>query len=335
MCLATFGAFTGLGVGVIVFLRVRKMRRLLAIRREVMHIPRSRPVSRGNPPAHRFVYEHPAAQQHQHRYYDSRERHGSGLRSDQLWAEQQQQQQQQERPSLDGSDGVVPPVLDDPHDPELDPSSSEYIESDVFESERGVTQGYRAYKVMVNFEFRKILPPAPEKKRRSFQLKKRSFNPNVDKTIAEAAAAVPETKSVDGDSDVHSVGVDGSSPEDATTPKPQQPPVTESAIGGSSDHNRSTSSSRRSSRRSVVRTLLKVGAGISSDDSCSICLEHYAPGDVVARLRCLPTNDESNGKDANTTTTKRCKHWFHKDCILQWLENHDECPMCRVDMIHG
>jgi hypothetical protein len=325
---------------------------MLAIRREVMHIPRGRPISGGNnPPAHRFVYEHPAAHHH-HRYYDNRERHWSGLRSDQLWAEQEQQQQQhQERPSLDGSDGVVPPVPDDPH-LDVDHSSSEYIESDVFESERGVTQGYRAYKVMVNFEFRKILPPAPEKKkRRSFQLKKRSFNPNVDKTIAEAAAAaVPETKSADGDSDVHALGGGGESttPEDATpkqkqNQQQQQPVATESAIGIGSDHNRSatTSVSRRSSRRSFVGTLLKVGAGISSDDCCSICLEHYAPGDVVARMRCLPAaTDDDDGKesDANTTTTtttKRCKHWFHKDCIMQWLENHDECPMCRVDMIHG
>jgi galactose-1-phosphate uridylyltransferase len=30
---------------------------------------------------------------------------------------------------------------------------------------------------------------------------------------------------------------------------------------------------------------------------------------------------------------QHCTHCFHKDCILQWLENHNDCPFCRVDMI--
>ncbi len=31
--------------------------------------------------------------------------------------------------------------------------------------------------------------------------------------------------------------------------------------------------------------------------------------------------------------SKHCSHLFHKDCILEWLEKHETCPVCRVDMV--
>mmetsp|Transcript_35910 Transcript_35910/g.38892 ORF Transcript_35910/g.38892 Transcript_35910/m.38892 type:complete len:258 (-) Transcript_35910:174-947(-) len=61
------------------------------------------------------------------------------------------------------------------------------------------------------------------------------------------------------------------------------------------------------------------------DNCCSICLEPYAVGDTVARLKKEQT-DSNNDKDT-------CHHWFHEDCILQWLQHHDECPLCRKNMI--
>jgi len=32
-------------------------------------------------------------------------------------------------------------------------------------------------------------------------------------------------------------------------------------------------------------------------------------------------------------TAKRCSHFFHKGCILNWLEKSDLCPCCREPMI--
>jgi len=60
------------------------------------------------------------------------------------------------------------------------------------------------------------------------------------------------------------------------------------------------------------------------DNCCSICLEPFAVGDTVARLK--KEQPDSNDKDT-------CNHWFHEDCILQWLQNHDDCPLCRKNMI--
>ena len=80
------------------------------------------------------------------------------------------------------------------------------------------------------------------------------------------------------------------------------------------------------------------------EDCCSICLEPYRVGDTVARLKRTGTTMTATATTTATTdaasdgdgcTTKSCcNHWFHKDCILEWLQNHDDCPLCRVDMIH-
>lgn len=45
-------------------------------------------------------------------------------------------------------------------------------------------------------------------------------------------------------------------------------------------------------------------------DDCSVCLEHFLPGQL---LTCLP-----------------CKHRFHPDCLSPWLESHGQCPYCRA-----
>lgn len=52
----------------------------------------------------------------------------------------------------------------------------------------------------------------------------------------------------------------------------------------------------------------------TGDNVCNICLCGYKMGDMLI-------------------ASKYCTHVFHKDCILQWLQKHDECPMCRVNMV--
>ena len=49
---------------------------------------------------------------------------------------------------------------------------------------------------------------------------------------------------------------------------------------------------------------------------CGICLEAYQTGDQV----CLSYNED-------------CEHVFHKDCIMSWLVNHEDCPNCRASFL--
>mmetsp|Transcript_30826 Transcript_30826/g.46761 ORF Transcript_30826/g.46761 Transcript_30826/m.46761 type:complete len:247 (+) Transcript_30826:58-798(+) len=55
----------------------------------------------------------------------------------------------------------------------------------------------------------------------------------------------------------------------------------------------------------------------STDDSlstntCSICLEKFREGDGVI--------------------ISACSHVFHRECVLEWLQKKDGCPMCRQSM---
>ena len=52
------------------------------------------------------------------------------------------------------------------------------------------------------------------------------------------------------------------------------------------------------------------------DSTCCICLEDYLKGQTV----CVPI-------------TKRCNHVFHEECMVAWLEKHNDCPLCRVDLM--
>lgn len=43
-----------------------------------------------------------------------------------------------------------------------------------------------------------------------------------------------------------------------------------------------------------------------------MCFESYNPEDNLYRLPC--------------------KHSFHSDCILPWLDKHNTCPSCRAEL---
>ncbi|WOG86382.1 hypothetical protein DCAR_0205585 [Daucus carota subsp. sativus] len=47
-----------------------------------------------------------------------------------------------------------------------------------------------------------------------------------------------------------------------------------------------------------------------SDSTCAICLSEYQPND---KLRTVP----------------ECNHYFHSNCIDEWLKLNASCPVCR------
>ena len=51
-------------------------------------------------------------------------------------------------------------------------------------------------------------------------------------------------------------------------------------------------------------------------DCCCICLDPYQANDII----CSPTCSD-------------CNHIFHERCAIQWFQKHDECPMCRTNIM--
>jgi hypothetical protein len=58
---------------------------------------------------------------------------------------------------------------------------------------------------------------------------------------------------------------------------------------------------------------------------CSVCLDPYASGAVVAWAK----HGGSNGRETE------CDHIFHKECLVAWLQDHDDCPLCRRKVVHA
>ena len=57
--------------------------------------------------------------------------------------------------------------------------------------------------------------------------------------------------------------------------------------------------------------------GLQSDEVCAICLDEFSIEGVAAAARVIRTP---------------CSHIYHEDCIVEWLENSNMCPMCRYEL---
>lgn len=68
-------------------------------------------------------------------------------------------------------------------------------------------------------------------------------------------------------------------------------------------------------KKEAVEAMPTVEIASGNDDdtaSCPVCLEDYAAGE---RAREMP-----------------CRHRFHANCIVPWLEMHSSCPVCRFQL---
>ncbi|XP_066380326.1 E3 ubiquitin-protein ligase RING1-like [Miscanthus floridulus] len=65
-----------------------------------------------------------------------------------------------------------------------------------------------------------------------------------------------------------------------------------------------------SSLPDVVVTHTMVAAAEGAE--CAVCKEDFSPGEVAKQMPC--------------------KHIYHTDCIVPWLELHNSCPICRFEL---
>lgn len=54
--------------------------------------------------------------------------------------------------------------------------------------------------------------------------------------------------------------------------------------------------------------------------SCIICLENLI-------------SEKQNDLTENQIMILECNHIFHETCLIKWLKNHNNCPLCRIDLL--
>ena len=74
---------------------------------------------------------------------------------------------------------------------------------------------------------------------------------------------------------------------------------------------------------------------------CSICLDPYSPNDAIAWAKDggdpPPSSSGRGGANARNNTNNNdtgCDHIFHRECLVSWLMEHDDCPLCRRTVVH-
>ncbi|KAL3764048.1 hypothetical protein ACHAW5_003997 [Stephanodiscus triporus] len=77
---------------------------------------------------------------------------------------------------------------------------------------------------------------------------------------------------------------------------------------------------------------------------CSICLDQFSPGDEIAWAKdgdppppssSSSSSSSSSAPAAFADNNVGCDHIFHRGCLVAWLMNHDECPLCRRRLVHA
>jgi len=83
------------------------------------------------------------------------------------------------------------------------------------------------------------------------------------------------------------------------------------------NHHQTVASKTTISEDEITSSSEAVNDVIEDGNMCSICLDDYDEGDSIVK-------------------SKHCTHFFHRECIIQWLEREKsdyKCPCCRNHMV--
>ncbi|EFN75399.1 E3 ubiquitin-protein ligase RNF181 [Harpegnathos saltator] len=64
--------------------------------------------------------------------------------------------------------------------------------------------------------------------------------------------------------------------------------------------------------KSAVNNLEEIQIGSGETKQCPVCLKDFEAG--------------------NKAISMPCRHAFHSECILPWLEKTNSCPLCRYEL---
>ena len=62
---------------------------------------------------------------------------------------------------------------------------------------------------------------------------------------------------------------------------------------------------------------VKNGKIEQAETACVICFEEFGIGKIGKVLEC----------------NQKGKNYYHEKCLVEWLKQKNECPMCRGDVV--
>lgn len=91
-----------------------------------------------------------------------------------------------------------------------------------------------------------------------------------------------------------------------------------------------------SQSKSKAQESLSMNASFTSKDLDDNVGIHHTPESLYSPRTCpICLDDYEGGDDICWSFNKKCHHAFHLDCMLAWLMNNDDCPLCREDYLNS
>jgi len=71
---------------------------------------------------------------------------------------------------------------------------------------------------------------------------------------------------------------------------------------------------------SIARSYQAAASSVRTigERECCICLDVYESGETISWAK-----------------SDKCDHIFHEECAIEWLTNHDDCPLCRTMILNA
>lgn len=150
--------------------------------------------------------------------------------------------------------------------------------------------------------------------------KKESFLQSLSKSNRAYSSFAAALSSTGNTTAVKFVDADADAPDvekgDITTEEQLNNEDKEPAAAAAADTSSPSVDRRRSN--SMARSLSMKLTKKDDTSKCYFCLMAYTQGEEVAFSK-----------------NNKCKHQFHKDCILEWLMKRTACPCCRGEYIES
>jgi hypothetical protein len=107
--------------------------------------------------------------------------------------------------------------------------------------------------------------------------------------------------------------------------------------GSNTENNNTESDNRESDNRGSENNngnfskYVKTMKNYDKINNCCICLAKLN-NEIVIELYENENNEWENDCRKKVICIKKCNHKFHEECLLPWLEENKNCPLCRCEL---